>query len=115
MWLPVQFALVLWAMRPGEAWPAALPLVASVSWVVSGPGPEWIITAAGSVAVLVLAHGRLAVPLVIYFGPGTLCYFWMTETLDHIMPAWYAYQACRLAAIAAFGFAAYRGYRGLDD
>jgi hypothetical protein len=77
-------------------------VIAAASWIVSGPGPEWIITLLGSVAVIIVARGPLAIPLRIYFGLGTAAYFCMLLWFFDPMPAWYAYQSFRLLAFMAF-------------
>jgi hypothetical protein len=105
-WLPAQFALVFAAVAPTGwllLWLWALALVMSASLFMSAPDPDWFVTLAGSMAVLMLARGPLALPLAAYFGAGTLGYFWMLATLESgVMPAWYAYQACRLIACSVF-------------
>lgn len=106
-WLPVQFALVVSAFerRPIELalvlW--AVGLAGFGSWLLSAPGPDWLLTVFGSVVVCVLARGAIGAPVLAYFGAGTIAYCWMLTTMDtDIMPAWLTYQACRLVAFGAF-------------
>lgn len=106
-WLPAQFALVLLALLPPtklRLWMLALLAAALASAVVSWPRPDWLLTLVGSAFVLWHARGDCAVPLWIYFGAGTVAYMGMIVTLgtDRFMPAWYAYQACRLVAACSF-------------
>jgi hypothetical protein len=108
-WLSVQLALVLVAVKPDLLLLWALMLTAMASWLMSAPGPDWLLTLVGSLLVLFHARGRIAVPLWIYFGAGSLAYSGMLATMaSNIDPAWYLYQGCRLAAFGAFVFMLYR-------
>ena len=105
LFLPMQIWLVLAAFNPGRLtlWALALLVLASVSWALRGPGPDQIVTAVGSVAILYVARGRMVWPLYIYFGAGTVAYLFMTtQVAGNILPAWCAYQACRALGIIFF-------------
>lgn len=116
LWLPVQFGLVLWAVTERGAdrvLPLALILAATlVSMAVFAPGPDVVITLTGSALVLVTAmrsRHPLALPVLIYFGVGSVCYLMM---VSHYVTGtamgggfdswWWAYQAARVMAWAAF-------------
>lgn len=105
VWLLFQFLLVVAAVTRGRTrllWMAAVGLVGSLSLILT-PGPDWLLTLAGSAAVLMLARGWLTIPLALYFGAGTFAYFWMIASIGgDILPAWYVYQGCRVAAYGAF-------------
>jgi hypothetical protein len=108
-WLPIQFALVLVAVKPDLLVLWALALAAIASWLMSAPGPDWFLTLVGSCLVLTFARGRIALPLWIYFGAGSVAYSWMLATMESgILPAWYLYQWCRLTAFGAFVFMLHR-------
>jgi hypothetical protein len=107
-WLPIQFALVLMAVKPDLLLLWALMLTAMASWLVSAPGPDWLLTLVGSLLVLFHARGRIAVPLWIYFGAGSIAYSGMLATMSDVLPAWYLYQGCRLTAFGAFVFMLHR-------
>ena len=107
-WLPVQLWLVLLALIRAPVHrllsAIALLLLASVSLALSWPGPDYLITVAGSVAILYLARGWLAFPLYIYFGAGTVAYLIMVPHAGSasILTPWLWYQGCRLFAFIAF-------------
>lgn len=110
-WLPLQFAFALAAFPPGElvlVWwlitLAAFGLLAGISYRISGPGPDALVTVAGSAAAIWMATGWLRVPVVLYFGLGTVCYLLMILYLREptFMLTWSVYQAIRLASYAAF-------------
>lgn len=108
-WPPIQLALVLVAVKPDLLLLWALMLAAVASWLMSAPGPDWLLTLVGSSLVLIYARGRIAVPLWLYFGAGSVAYSWMLATMESgILPAWYTYQACRIAAFGAFVFMLHR-------
>lgn len=105
LWLPVHFALVLAAVAP--SWPVEVAVgclvVAMLSAHVSAPGPDVLLTVSGSILVLVLARGWVRVPLLLYFGLGTVCYLLMAQRIgESIMPSWAAYQVARASAYVAF-------------
>lgn len=105
-WLPLQFWMVACAFTAGlhrALWGLGLIVTAALSWDLSGPGPDFLITLVGSVSVLYLARGALALPIFLYFGLGTLAYFVMAFTPGpDATTAWYFYQGCRLVAFLAF-------------
>jgi hypothetical protein len=107
-WLPIQFALVLMAVKPDLLLLWALMLTAMASWLMSAPGPDWLLTLVGSLLVLFYARGRIAVPLWLYFGAGSIAYSGMLATMSDVLPAWYLYQGCRLTAFGAFVFMLHR-------
>jgi hypothetical protein len=107
-WLFVQLALVLVAVKPDLLLLWALMLTAMASWLMSAPGPDWLLTLVGSLLVLLYAQGRIAVPLWIYFGAGSIAYSGMLATMSNVLPAWYLYQGCRLTAFGAFVFMLHR-------
>ena len=105
--LPLQLWLIVIAfmdkLRPQVV--VALSLVALTigSWHLSYPGPDEIVTAAGSAAILFVARGPLCWPLGIYFGAGTVAYLFMTSQVGgDILPAWYGYQICRVLGVLLF-------------
>jgi hypothetical protein len=108
VWLPIQFALVLMAVKPDLLLLWALMLTAMASWLMSAPGPDWLLTLVGSLLVLFHARGRIAVPLWLYFGAGSIAYSGMLATMSDVLPAWYLYQGCRLTAFGAFVFMLHR-------
>jgi hypothetical protein len=120
-WLPLQFALVLWAVLPKEGrlmWMAVLLFTTALSWLLTGPSPEWLVSVLASVVVLVYAREQMAIPLWIYFGAGTAAYCWMIASIGDgdIMAQWYLYQSCRLLAFIAFGWIALsRPHVAVDD
>ena len=108
-WRFIQFALILVAVKPDILLLWALLLTAVASSLFGGGQPEWFLTLVGSCLVLIYARGRIAVPLWIYFGAGSVAYSWMLATMESgILPAWYTYQACRIAAFGAFVFLLHR-------
>ena len=103
--LPLQLWLIVIAFRKDLAVSAALVLIGltMLSWGLRYPGPDQIVTGAGSVAIFFVARGRLCWPLSIYFGAGTVAYLFMTSQVGgDILPAWYVYQVCRALAIIFF-------------
>jgi hypothetical protein len=107
LWLPFQFWLIFLAFMEAPANRVfslgAVVLLALTSWSISGAGPDVLLTLAGSVTVLVIAGGRMALPLRIYFGLGTLAYFVMaTSSGNQFLAAWGTYQGCRLLAYTLF-------------
>ena len=107
VWVPAQFALIFGGFLTGFGLVLALWAVAAFgvfSAVVSSPGPEWILTFAGSIGLLAVVRGPLTVPTFLYFGVGSLLYLGMVAGLREadFMAWWYGYQACRLAAVLAF-------------
>lgn len=103
--LPVQLWLVLAAFTDGRRalWALALLGLTCLSWVWHSPGPDQLVTVIGSVAILYVVRGPLLWPLSVYFGAGTVAYLVMTsQTGADILPAWYAYQACRALGIIFF-------------
>lgn len=107
-WLFIQLALVVVAVKPDILLLWALLLTAMASSLFGGGQPDWLLTLVGSCLVLFYARGRIAVPLWLYFGAGSVAYSWMLATMEDILPAWYTYQACRVAAFGAFVFLLYR-------
>lgn len=116
LWLPVQFAVVVWALRPDQVrrWAYGFVGLALYSYTL-GP-PDVVLSMAGSAAVCWLATGhKLRVPVWIYFGIGTALYFNMALGIadaGSFHDRWLAYQAARLAAFVAFGIVVYRRRRG---
>lgn len=106
-WLPVQFGLVLVALLPNarlRLWLLALMAATLGSYLLSAPGPDWLLTVIGSALVLWHACGAIAIPLAVYFGAGSLAYIAMIVTMggEHFMAAWYGYQTCRALALGLF-------------
>ncbi|MCK5316337.1 MAG: hypothetical protein KAJ55_00405 [Anaerolineales bacterium] len=103
--LPVQIWLVILAFLPKSAdrlfSAGVLVLLAFISADLSWPGPDFLLTLVGSVAILSVARGWLAIPLWVYFFFGTLAYFSLAFGANPL-PAWYAYQACRALAFIVF-------------
>lgn len=113
LWLPVQIGLVLWGlartMTERTVIAFGVPGLAIMGATMTSPQPDVAVTLVGSVAILHLADGRLALPLYIYFGAGTVFYFLMAAragTVD-ILPAWIGYQACRVACYSTFARSVY--------
>ena len=83
----------------------AFPALAVVSWELTAPEVEQVVTIAGSIVILILAKkaGGIFAPLLIYFGAGTVAYIYMANSPEHAMaaPMW-AYQSLRLIAYIAF-------------
>lgn len=111
LWLPAQVALVLMVVLPTALSrllsPPLMALLAGVSWLISAPGPDVLVTVVGSTVILRYAQGRLARPLQVYFGAGTVAYLIMATLIasPHFMLAWYVYQTCRLTAFVLFTLA----------
>ncbi len=83
----------------------AFPALGVVSWGLTAPGLEQVVTIVGSVLVLIMAResGRILWPLFIYFGAGTIAYVFMANSAPHEMLApMYLYQSSRLCAYIAF-------------
>lgn len=111
LWLPLQIGLVLAAFPPGEGFRGAWAVIviwgaavlAGVSYWLSAPGPDLLVTVVGSVTILAIATGDLRLPLYLYFGLGTVCYVLMAERVgDGWLPAWWLYQGARALAYTAF-------------
>ena len=109
VWLPAQLALVLMALLPRwtdrAAMVACVGVMAVLSYWVSAPGPDMAISIVGSSAIVVLSwfDRRYFVPLLAYFGFGTLFYLAMVEQIGTaFFPAWWCYQASRALAYVAF-------------
>ena len=107
--LPIQVYLILLAFVRSTAnrlfLAGALVLMVPASMALSWPGPDYLITIMGSLAILSVARGRLAIPLHLYFGYGTVAYVWLASEVaggTDILPAWYTYQACRALAFVLF-------------
>ena len=105
-WVPLQCWLVLLAFITDPAGRLAslvsLIFLSAIAHELHGAGPDLLLRFGGSIAILWFARGRLAPPLYIYFGLGTLAYLVMILHYDNIFPAWVVYQGCRLAAYVAF-------------
>ncbi len=106
-WLPFQFWLVLSAFLEEPLSRVfslgALIFVSGLSWAVSSPSPDMVLTVTASVLVLILAHGRMAPALRIYFGLGTVAYLAMiTASEGNAEFTCYAYQSCRALAYTVF-------------
>lgn len=106
--LPVQVWFMLAAfVGPSERvfYAVALALLVPVSIISDAPGPEILITFIGSIAILWVARGPLAIPLYIYFGLGTIAYASMIIAFqgggDYLSP-WRLYRDCRLLAFLTF-------------
>ena len=107
--LPVQIWFMLAAfvaLPPNRMLSAvALALLVPVSMALDAPGPEILISFFGSIAILWVARGPLAIPLYIYFGLGTIAYVCMIiafqEGGDYLTP-WRYYRGCRLLAFIVF-------------
>lgn len=103
--LPLQIWLILVAFIESHRVSAGLALVilAVVSWNLTYPAPEQLVSIVGSVAILSVIRGPLAWPLGIYFLAGTAARLVMVSQFEaDIFPAWCAYQACRALAIVFF-------------
>lgn len=128
VWLPIQLALAVRAVVPGKAWVSV--------WVWLGllglfdaltlTGPEVMVTGVGSVVVTSVAvhcAHRLAAPVLLYFGAGSIAYLGMVASIggEHFMTWWWTYQACRvlgwlaLAEIVRCCWFRYRVRRSTDD
>lgn len=105
LWLPVQLALAVRAVSVSDGkeylgfwtWLGALALYD----VLVVTGPDVLVTAVGSAVVTSLAMrtgGRLSVPILIYFGAGSVAYLGMVASIggEAFMAWWWAYQACRV-------------------
>lgn len=83
----------------------AFPALGVVSWGLTAPGLEQLVTISGSVLILMLARksGLIFWPFFIYFGAGTMAYVFMANSAPHEMTApMYVFQSCRLCAYIAF-------------
>ena len=105
-WLPFQigiawFALLGRGLRTLALWGVAG--LTALSFSVSFPSPDWVLTLGGSIGLLLAANhrGKIALPVFIYFGLGSCFYLMLVMRIGVIGMAlpWYAYQGCRLAAI----------------
>ena len=105
LFLPIQLWIIWVALTDSHKALAALTLVvlALISWNLSHPGPDQLMTAIGSVAILCVVRGPLVWPLSIYFGAGTVARFYMVSQVGaDIFPAWCMYQICRALGILFF-------------
>jgi hypothetical protein len=108
LWLPIQFWLVALAFMRESVNRVfslgAVVILAVTSWSMSASEPDTLLTVLGSAAVLMVAHGRIAPSLYIYFGGGTLAYIYMVAMMGtgHFEVAWWLYQGCRLMAYLLF-------------
>jgi len=103
LWLPAQIAIVLVAFLSDRmarfVAVAGVALLAVTSVQATWPGPEWITTLAGSLAILAVVDGVLSWPVIIYFGLGSLAYLlWLTGADE----MFYVYQVCRVVAYALY-------------
>lgn len=106
-WLPVQFALALVAFLSEPMYRlvafVGVLLLTVTSIQISAPGPEWVLTLGASAALMAVAQGPLTWPVMVYFGFGSLAYLVMVSEIGGaFLPAWYAYQGCRMVAYALF-------------
>ena len=110
LWLPVQLALVfayLLSAKPLQWALVALCVVTAASAYLSGLGPEFAVTMAGSCVILWFNRGVLYWPILIYFGFGTIAFSaWIASGFAPAL--WVAYQACRIGAYAAFVWACFK-------
>ena len=103
VWLPCQLGLAAFAvLSDGTRRLLALFMLGgftAASVMATYPGPEIILTAVGSAALVTLVRGPLEYPIRLYFGAGSLCYLlWLNEWA---IGWWWAYQLCRLASMVA--------------
>ena len=109
LWLPVQLGLALYVVAD---WDALGPLLAILALLAAydigtASGPDVVITAVGSAAIVTIAIRTahpLAVPLVLYFGLGSALYLVMVSQAPGgtFLAWWWAYQSARVLAWAAF-------------
>lgn len=105
VFLPLQLWIIWVALTDSHKVFAAMVLfvLAVASWNMSYPGPDQLMTAIGSIAILMVVRGPLVWPLSIYFGAGTVAYLFMTSQVGaDLLPAWYTYQICRTLGILFF-------------
>lgn len=109
-WLPLQFcfayAAVLHGKKERDLVLFAVLAVAALSFTASFPRPEFLLNTAGSIGLLLYTGTRshyLTAPVWLHFGLGTCAYLMMAGRIGGLGfgEAWWAYQACRLAAIVA--------------
>jgi hypothetical protein len=109
VWIPVQLWMVLFPFM-GSAFhrlmlAVSLLILAPISWDLpgpgKGPGADFLLNGFGFLAVLLLARGKLAFPLYIYFGLGTALYFLMMTGPPSSLET-SLYHCCRLCAYIAF-------------
>lgn len=107
-WLPVQVALVLVAFQDDPLYKPMIvmgvALLAVSSAQISAPGPEWLMTLVGSIAVMAVAKGVLAWPMMVYFGIGSIAYLVMIARIgtEGFHASWLWYQGSREMAFALF-------------
>jgi hypothetical protein len=112
IWVPVQILLAFLAVEEGYRrrllGVCVLLLLLPISIVMSYPGPEVLVMAVGSYAVVMLATGDLRWPVYLYFGASSALHVLMVWSLaagNPVMtdePAWFAYQGFRFAAFIVF-------------
>lgn len=117
LWMPLQLWLICLAFMRDPlnrvSSLGALIFLAALSWAVSGPGPDILLTVAGSIWIILLAEGRMAPAIHIYFGLGTVAYLSMVVAPDsHVLLAWYVHQVSRMIAYAIFLGVAFRSRLG---
>lgn len=106
-WLPVQISLVLFVFIEGVLAKltavAAVAVLTAMAVALTYPGPDFLLSAFGSIAILEVARGPLAVPVYVYFGLGTLAYLvWAGGLFGGVIDGWNLYQNCRLVTYALF-------------
>lgn len=110
-WLPVQMGLVLAAFPPDNRlrvlWASVVFVaaggLAAASWRLTAPGPDVLVSLAGSVAIVAAVRGPLRLSAYLYFGVVTVCYLLFVQRIgDGWERAWALYQAARVGAFLAF-------------
>ncbi len=105
LFLPIQIWLILVAFKESHriALGLALLILTVVSWNLTHPGPEQLVTILGSIAILSVVRAPFIWPLGVYFGAGTVARLFMVSQVGaDIFPAWCVYQACRALGIILF-------------
>jgi hypothetical protein len=107
VWLPLQLWLASLAFTKERGrrilYAFGLVFLAFASASISWPGPDIFLTLLGSIGLLWIARGKLALPVYIYFGAGSLAYLMMVNNIGaDFLRFWYLYQGCRLVAFAVF-------------
>ena len=105
LFLPVQIWLIWIALTDSHRILAAVVLIVltMISWNLTHPGPEQLVTIVGSIAILCVVRGPLVWPLGLYFGAGTVARLFMVSQVgSDIFPAWCAYQGSRALGVILF-------------
>lgn len=119
LWAPVQIALTYAAVV--QSWTkkrvteTAIVYSVALTAHVLLPDKTFILWSIGGIGLIYCGRNSpLVWPIFVYFGLGTVAYFFMLERFRQpdFMQAWYAYQGCRAIAIMMLCGIIIRSQRG---